>query len=57
MFRSAILSLGLAAFVLSLTGCGSGSEQPRASAPADQEKARGGPKERPGAGGTSGSQK
>ncbi len=41
MIRSAILSLGLVAFVLGLTGCGGGSEQPKAAPPADQEKARG----------------
>ena len=47
MFRSAILTLGLVAFVLGLTGCG-GSEQPKAAPPGDQEKARGGPRDQPG---------
>jgi len=47
MFRSAILTLGLVAFVLGLTGCG-GSEQPKAAPPpGDQEKARGGPRVQP----------
>lgn len=46
MFRPAILSLGLAVFGLSLVGCG-GSQKPGATPPADQEKARGGPRTQP----------